>query len=141
MRAPGFHSCAEASMIRRAGLPMLSCLIVLAMFSTTTAWADSLTLVTSQAAQGANDSLQWSQLGADGTTLGTTSSATSVRGTTVTVSLTGSSSLVSVVCPASPCSWSGTGVAAADSLIWTSDTGNAGNGPLTLTFTRGISGV
>jgi hypothetical protein len=128
-------------MNRRAGLPTLCCLIVLAMFPTTAAWADSLVLVTSQAGQGANDSVQWSQLGADGTTLGTTSSATSVRGTTATLSLTGPSSLVSVVCPASPCSWTGTGLTATDSLIWTSDTGNAGNGPLTLTFTRGISGV
>src|SRR6202047_2670991 len=141
MRAPGFHRCAEASMSRRAGLPMLCCLIVLAMFSTAAAWADSLTLVTSQAGQGSNDSLQWSQLGADGTTLGTTASATSVRGTTVTLSLTGPSSLVSVVCPASPCSWSGTGLTATDSLIWTSDAGNGGNGPLTLSFSRGISGV
>src|SRR6202047_1821276 len=141
MRAPGFHRCAEASMSRRAGLPMLCCLIVLAMFSTAAAWADSLTLVTSQAGQGANDSVQWSQLGADATTLGATSTATSVRGTSVTLSLTGTSSLVSVVCPASPCSWTGTGLTATDSLIWTSDTGNGGNGPLTLTFSRGISGV
>jgi hypothetical protein len=128
-------------MIRRAGLPTLCGLIVLAVFSTTAAWADSLVLVTSQAGQGANDSVQWSQLGADATTLGATSTATSVRGTSVTLSLTGTSSLVSVVCPASPCSWTGTGLTAADSIIWTSDTGNGGNGPLTLTFSRGISGV
>ena len=128
-------------MSRRAGLLMLCGLIVLAVFSTTAAWADSLVLVTSQAGQGSNDSVQWSQLGADGTTLGPTSSATSARGTTVTLSLTGPSSLVSVVCPASPCSWTGTGLAVADSLIWTSDTGNGGNGPLTLNFSRGISGV
>jgi hypothetical protein len=128
-------------MIRSSGLPTLYVLIFLALFSTTAAWADSLTLVTSQAGQGSNDSVQWSQLGADGTTLGTTASATSVRGTTVTLGLAGPSSLVSVVCPASPCSWAGTGLTATDSLIWTSDTGNGGNGPLTLTFSRGISGV
>jgi hypothetical protein len=68
-------------MIRRAGLPTLYVLIFSALFSTTAAWADSLVLVTSQATQGSNDSVQWSQLGADGTTLGTTSSATSLRGT------------------------------------------------------------
>jgi len=128
-------------MSRRAGPPTLCVLIFLALFSTTAAWADSLVLVTSQAGQGANDSVQWSQLGADATTLGATSTATSVRGTSVTLSLTGTSSLVSVVCPASPCSWAGTGLTATDSLIWTSDTGNGGNGPLTLTFSRGISGV
>jgi hypothetical protein len=128
-------------MIRRAGLPTLYVLIFSALFSTTAAWADSLVLVTSQATQGANDSVQWSQFGADGTTLGTNSSATSVRGTAATLSLTGSSSLVSVVCPASPCSWAGTGFTPTDSLIWTSDTGNGGNGPLTLSFSRGISGV
>src|SRR3984893_13885501 len=141
MRAPGFHRCAEVFMIRRAGLPTQYVLIFLALFSTTAAWADSLVLVTSQATQGSNDSVQWSQFGADGTTLGTKSSATSVRGTAATLSLTGSSSLVSVVCPASPCSWAGTGFTPTDSLIWTSDAGNGGNGPLTLSFSRGISGV
>jgi hypothetical protein len=123
------------------GLRRLCGLIVLAAFSTTAAWADSLVLVTSQASQGANDSVLWSQLGADGTTLGSTAAATSTRGSSVTLSLAGSSSLVSVACTASPCSWTGAGFTAGDSLIWTSDTGNGGNGPLTLNFSRGVSGV
>src|SRR6266436_1257975 len=124
-----------------AGLRRLCGLIVLAVFSTTVARADSLVLVTSQASQGANDSVLWSQLGADGTTLGSTAAATSTRGSSVTLSLAGSSSLVSVACTASPCSWTGAGFTAGDSLIWTSDTGNGGNGPLTLNFSRGVSGV
>src|SRR6267154_949120 len=128
-------------MFSRAGLRLLCGLIVLAVFSTTVARADSLVLVTSQASQGANDSVLWSQLGADGTTLGSAAAATSTRGSSVTLSLAGSNSLVSVTCPASPCSWTGAGFTAGDSLIWTSDTGNGGNGPLTLNFSRGVSGV
>ena len=124
-----------------AGLRRLCGLIVLAVFSTTVARADSLVLVSSQASQGANDSVLWSQLGADGTTLGSAAAATSTRGSSVTLSLAGSNSLVSVTCPASPCSWTGAGFTAGDSLIWTSDTGNGGNGPLTLNFSRGVSGV
>src|SRR6266481_2458560 len=128
-------------MFNCAGLRWLCGLIVLAVFSTTVARADSLVLVTSQASQGANDSVLWSQLGADGTTLGSTAAATSTRGSSVTLSLAGSNSLVSVTCLASPCSWTGAGFTASDSLIWTSDTGNGGNGPLTLNFSRGVSGV
>jgi hypothetical protein len=116
-------------------------LVILAAFSTTAAWADSLVLVTSQAGQGANDSVQWSQLGSDGTTLGSSAAATSGGGTAVTLTLTGPNSVVSVACTASPCSWSGAGFTAGDSLIWTSDSGNGGNAPLTLSFARGVSGV
>src|SRR6267143_1635198 len=141
MRVRGFHGSAEASMFSCGGLRRLCGLIVLAAFSTTAAWADSLVLVTNQASQGANDSVLWSQLGADGTTLGSAAAATSTRGSSVTLSLAGSNSLVSVACTASPCSWTGAGFTAGDSLIWTSDTGNAGNGPLTLNFSRGVSGV
>ena len=127
-------------MFSRARLPLCG-LIVLALFSTTVAWADSLVLVTNQTMQGANDSLHWSQLGADGTKLGSTATATSAAGSTVTLTLAGSDSLVSVACTASPCSWTGAGFTASDSLIWTSDAGNAGNGPVTLSFSRGVLGV
>jgi len=127
-------------MFRRVGRPLCG-LIVLAVFSTTVAWADSLVLVTSQTAQGANDSVHWLQLGADGTKLGSTATASSGAGTTVTFTLGGSDSLVSVACTASPCSWTGAGFTAGDSLIWTSDSGNGGNGPLTLSFSRGVLGV
>jgi Big-like domain-containing protein len=128
-------------MFDRAGLPKLCGLIVLAVFATSAARADSLVLVTSQAGQGANDSVHWSQLGTDGSPLGSSAAATSVGGSTVTLALAGANSLVSVACPASPCSWTGPGFTAGDSLIWTSDTGNGGNGPLTLNFSRGVSGV
>src|ERR1700674_5047421 len=141
VRVRGFHGSAEASMFSHAGLQRLCGLIVLAAFSTTAAWADSLVLVASQTGQGANDSVRWSQLGADGTTLGSSSSATSGGGSTIMLTLGGPSSVVSVACTASPCSWTGAGFTAGDSLIWTSDTGNGGNGPLTLSFSRGMSGV
>ena len=104
-------------------------------------WGDSLLVVTSSAAQGANDSVAWSQLGADATTLSSAFVATSAQGMGVTVGLTEANSLTSVVCPATPCSWTGTGFAGGDTLIWTSDTGNGGNGPLTLTFAQGVSGA
>jgi hypothetical protein len=128
-------------MFDRAGLAKLCGLIVLAVFATTAAWADSLVFVTSQAGQGANDFVHWSQLGADGSPLGSSAAATSGGGSTVTLALAGANSLVSVACPGSPCSWTGPGFTAGDSLIWTSDTGNGGNGPLTLNFSRGVSGV
>jgi hypothetical protein len=128
-------------MFDRTGLPKLCGLIVLAVFATTAARADSLVLVTSQAGQGANDFVHWSYLGADGSPLGSSAAATSVGGSTVTLALAGANSLVSVACPASPCSWTGPGFTAGDSLIWTSDAGNGGNGPLTLNFSRSVSGV
>jgi hypothetical protein len=128
-------------MSSRASLPRLGGWIVFVFLATTAARADSLVLVTSQAGQGANDSVQWSQLGVDGTTLASSFSATSVRGGTVTVTLGGPNSLISVACPGSPCSWTGPGFTAGDSLIWTSDQGNGGNGPLTLGFGKNVSGV
>src|SRR5205807_43347 len=55
----------------------------------------------------------------------------------------GPGSVISVVCPASPCSWSPAsppGFNPGDSLIWTSDFGNAGNGPLTLSLDQSVFG-
>src|SRR5580692_735997 len=128
-------------MCSRDCIPRLCGLVVLAALSTIAARADSLVLVTSQTAQGANDSAQWSQLGSDGTILGSSAVATSTRGSAVTVTLAGLNSVVSVACTASPCSWTGAGFTAGDSLIWTSDSGNGGNGPLTLNFASGVSGA
>jgi hypothetical protein len=49
---------------------------------------------------------------------------------------------MSVVCPATPCSWGNATVFNADdSLIWTSDTGNSGNGPVTLGFGSNVQGA
>ena len=103
--------------------------------------ADSLALVTSQAAQGGNDSVEWSQLGSNGTQLPASFGTNSNKGTTVSVSLVGPNSVLSVVCPASPCSWSGAGFGSGDTLIWTSNGSNGGNGPITITFGRGEAGA
>jgi hypothetical protein len=102
---------------------------------------DTLAVVTSAAAQGANDSVAWSQLGADATALSSGFVATSSLGMGVTVGLTAANSLTAVVCTATPCSWTGTGFSSGHTLIWTSDTGNGGNGPLTLTFAQGVFGA
>lgn len=98
--------------------------------------------ITSLAAQNANDFVHWSQLGVDATTLGSSFNATSVGSLSVAVTLGGSGSLTSVVCPASPsCSWNSAGFTAGDTLIWTSDTGNSGNGPLTLSVGTSVAGI
>ncbi len=104
--------------------------------------ADSLTLITSPGAQSANDSIDWSQRGADATSLTASFPATSANGLGVTCDLAALGSLTSVVCPATPCSWGGasSGFVAGDELIWTSDAGNSGNGPLSLTFAAKVSG-
>jgi hypothetical protein len=94
--------------------------------------------VSSPAAMGANDTVKWSQLGGDGTLLGTTFTATSADGNVTHGTLTGPNSIIAVVCPAKPsCSWSPASPPAfnaGDSLIWTSNGNGGGNGPLTLTF-------
>jgi List-Bact-rpt repeat protein len=117
------------------------CVLLSLLLAAASLWGDSLVVVTSPAVQGANDSLSWSQLGGDATALSSAFVATSGSGLGITVDLIGANSLTSVVCPASACSWTGTGFAAGDTLLWTSDTGNGGNGPLTLTFAHGVSGA
>ena len=101
--------------------------------------------MTSVGGLSANDTIVWSQLGADATDLTATPSFTSTNGLTGSVTLAGPHSLVAVVCPETLCSWNLdglTGFSAGDSLIWTADTGNSGNGPLTLNFTsKNVSGA
>jgi hypothetical protein len=128
-------------MLNRACFWRLFGLILLALSATTAAWADTLISVTSPSAQGANDFVRWSQLGPDATLVGVSFSAPSVALLPVTVTLAGANSVVSVVCVASPCSWKGSGFTAADSLLWTSDAGNSGNGPVTLSFATPITGA
>ena len=128
-------------MLNRAGFCRLCGLIFLALSATTAARADTLLQVNSQVGQGANDFVRWSQLGSDATLLGASFGAPSVGLLPVTVTLVGANSVVSVVCVASPCSWTGSGLTAADSLLWTSDAGNSGNGPVTLAFTTPITGA
>lgn len=128
-------------MLIRPCLCRLGGLVVLILFVTAAAFADTLILVTSRTAQGANDFVSWSQLGADATLLGSSFKATSVGGVAVTGTLAGPNSVISVVCAASPCSWTGSGFSTADTLLWTSDAGNSGNGPLTLAFGAPITGA
>jgi hypothetical protein len=119
--------------------------LVVVMLATAAARADSVALVTSLGGLGANDTIVWSQLGADATPLTATSAFTSTQSLTGSVSLNGPNSLVAVVCPETLCSWNvagTTGFAAGDRLIWTADTGASGNGPLTLNFTsKNVSGA
>jgi hypothetical protein len=133
-----------ASMQKRS-LRGLCAAIVLILATTAAAHADSVTVVTSLGALGANDTIKWSQLGADATTLTASSAFTSTNGLTGSVVLNGPNSLVAVVCPEALCSWNvagTTGFSTGDSLIWTADTGNSGNGPLTLNFTsKNVSGA
>ena len=131
-------------MFIRACLARLSALFVVLLFATTVASADTLVQVNSQAGQGATDSMSWKQLGSDQSLLAASFGAKSAQGITHMVSLAGADSVVSVVCSSAPsnCSWTrGTGFATGDSLIWTSDTGNGGNGPVTLSFTVPIAGA
>jgi hypothetical protein len=128
-------------MFRHASFSSFVRLMAFSLFATTAAGADALNVVTSKAAQGANDSVAWSQLGVNATVLGLAFTATSAKGVTIAGTLAGANSIIAVVCAASPCSWSGTGFSASDSLLWTSDAGNSGNGPVTLSFGMGITGA
>jgi hypothetical protein len=104
--------------------------------------ADSMLPITSRGAQASNDSVDWSQLGADATVLESSANMQSAEGRTVNLSLAGPNSIVAAVCPvAQACSWTGSGFTTGDSLLWTSDSGNGGNGPATLVFATPVSGV
>jgi hypothetical protein len=60
----------------------------------------------------------------------------------VNVAFAGPNSLASAVCAAAPtCSWSGTGFAAGDRIIWTADAAASGNGPVSLSFGTSVSGA
>ncbi|MGC1401278.1 hypothetical protein, partial [Candidatus Binatus sp.] len=123
--------------IHKRSLRGLGAAIILILLATSAARADSVSVVTSLGALGASDTIVWSQLGADATEITASPSFTSANGLTGSVSLLGPNSLVAVVCPETLCSWnllSLSGFSAGDSLIWTADTGNSGNGPLTLNF-------
>ena len=132
-----------ASIRRILGFPLLLAMGVV-LFSTHGAFTDSLVAVTSLGGLSSNDSAVWLQLGANGTSLSASFNANSSGGVAVTGTLAGSGSLVSVVCPAASCSWASTDVAgfsSGDSVIWTSDSANGGNGPLTLAFNKSVMGA
>jgi len=126
-------------MLNRSGIFSLAAAVLIAAAPVL---ADNLSLITTSGGQSANDSIQWSHLGGDATSLGTSFPISSEKGLNVTCGLTGSGSLTALLCPASPCSWGGasSGMVAGDELVWTSDTGNSGNGPLTLSFNNSVSG-
>ena len=119
----------------------LCCLQIVLLCAGKAAHADTLSLITIQGAQHSTDSLSWTQLGADATILGSSFDVKSASSLSITASLTGPNSLVSVVCAVTPCSWSGAGFNTGDSLVWTSDSVNAGNGPLTLTLGNQVAGA
>ncbi|MGH7923635.1 MAG: hypothetical protein ACREQH_03475 [Candidatus Binatus sp.] len=124
--------------MRKFTLHDLGAAIFTILFATSAAQADSVSVVSSLGGLSANDTIVWSQLGADATDLSATPAFTSSNGLTGSVTLAGPHSLVAVVCPETPCSWSlggSIGFSSGDSLIWTADTGNSGNGPLTVNFT------
>ena len=91
-------------------------------------------LVTSPGALGANDTVSWSQLGSDGSTIPSSFSATSTGGRPITGGLGGSDGCLAVV-GGSVCSWaSGPGFGAGDFVIWAENASGAGSGPLSLGF-------
>jgi hypothetical protein len=132
---------ARSARVGRGYLRAIISAVAIVLLAANSSRADSLAMVTSRAAQGGNDSVQWSPLGSDGTVLSASFGTNSNRGTTVSVSLNGRNSLLSVVCPASSCSWSGAGFPSGDTLVWTSNGSNGGNGPITLTFGSGETGA
>jgi trimeric autotransporter adhesin len=130
-----------AKMLNRRAWMKLSGVVALCLIGVIGAYADTLQQITSSSAQGANDSLVWSQKGADGTVLAASFTATTAMANSVTASMGAANSVISVVCSATPCSWTGTGFTAGHSLLWSSDAGNGGSGPVTLAFSKSISGV
>ncbi len=119
--------------------PRFVALLIAVMFvgiGTSAANAQTLSLVTSQQALQSNDNVSWAQLNSNNgaTTLPASFNVTSANANPITVSLTGANSVPAVSCPASTCSWMGSEMPAGDTLVWTSDGNNGGNGPLTATF-------
>ncbi len=91
-------------------------------------------LVTSEIALGANDAVNWSQLGSDGTVFGPNFSANSTNAVTVSGSLAGNNGCVTVV-DGSTCGWTaGPGFATGDTVLWAEDDQGNGSGPLSLSF-------
>jgi hypothetical protein len=122
-------------------LSLTNTLLMAAILAAAAARADSLVLVTSAAGQGANDYVHWSKLGADGTILPASFSVATDKSAVAGINLTGANGIASVVCTSTPCSWTGVGFAAKDTVLWTSDAAAGGNGPVTLHFGSGVSGA
>lgn len=104
-------------MPKRRSVKRMLCLTLALLMAPSGIWADTLVQVNSVNAQGATDSVQWSQLGADATSIGASANVSSVAALSGTVTLAGPNSLIAVVCPSSPCSWAGVGFTAGDSVL------------------------
>jgi hypothetical protein len=108
-----------------------------AVLTATTAQAATF-FVNTRAGLGANDSVDWAQLGADGTTIPNSFTATSVGGLGISGQFTGSGSGERRT---QSSSWGGD-FAPGDAVIWAADSNNGvGSGPLTLTFVNSVSAV
>jgi len=119
-------------MVCKAGLIFLGTILTSAV-----SLADIITLATSPAAMGANDTVTWSQLGPDGTTIPNPFSAASTAGKSISGAFSSSTGMVAVA----GTSWTPvTGdFSAGDSLIWSFDAAqNAGTGPVSFTFPSGF---
>ncbi len=86
------------------------------------------------------DAFNWSQLGPDGTVVGSAFGVTSNNGLVANVNLAGPNSITAVVCPAGSCSWVGD-QPAGDTLLWTSAGDGTANGPVNMTFGSGVNAV
>ena len=119
--------------------------MLVALLAGPTAVADTLVAIASPAAQRATDMIHWNTLGPDQTVLPAAFSVTSTGGVKDSVALAGPNSVLSLVCATTPanCSWTGStvGFGVHDTLLWTSDAGNGGNGPVTLTFAKPVAGT
>jgi hypothetical protein len=94
--------------------------------------AHAITFVTDRSALGADDSVDWSSLGADKTSVPTPLSVTSANGLDVTVNIPGSI----VERRTQGASWAGN-FAMGDALLWT----KSNPGPLSFAFYNPVSGV
>src|SRR5947209_2057264 len=128
-----------AEMLNRRTLIKIGAVAALSFASVAAVHADTLVQVNSSAGLSANDSLSWSKLGPDGTAMTSRINTATVQGNQLLVAMGANNSVVSVVCPATPCSWTGAGFTAGHSLLWSSDLGNGGSGPVGIYFGHSVS--
>ncbi len=119
---------------------VLTHLTLIGFLGSAAANADTLSQITSPAAQKTTDSIYWSSIGGDQTLLNAGGSVSTAKGATAQVTLAGPNAILSRVCSTSPCSWTGVGFPAGDTLLWTSDAGNGSTGPVRVTFKSGMAG-
>ncbi|HLJ17143.1 MAG TPA: hypothetical protein VKV15_21800 [Bryobacteraceae bacterium] len=117
------------------------------IIATSTGGGDTIVFASSAAALSANDTVAWTSLGADATSVPNTFSGSSTGGRQVQGAFASSTGLVSIVCGTIPsataCSWgpASGGFQTGDTLVWAlNPTANAGSGALTITVPQG-SGV